>query len=187
MKLTYTGKAQDLTKEQQKKLDVRFARIGKLVEKNGGERKAHVVLKSTRHLIQADISMQFSGYPVNAAGSATDTFQALYEAGDKLEKQLLKVLEKTRAGRRDNGAKKLKENGAAGDLAAVAAVASEDEAATVRVYKVRNARQKPMTLEEAMLQIGDKKDYLVYRDADGAEAVSILIRRRDGHFDLVQS
>jgi ribosomal subunit interface protein len=187
MKLTYTGKAQDLTKEQQKKLDVRFARIGKLVEKNNGERKAHVVLKSTRHLIQAEISMQFSGHPVNAAGSATDTFQALYEAGEKLEKQLQKVLEKTRAGRRDNGAKKLKENGAAGDIVAVAAAASEDEAATVRVYKVRNARQKPMTLEEAMLHIGDKKDYLVYRDADGAEAVTILIRRRDGHFDLVQS
>jgi hypothetical protein len=30
------------------------------------------------------------------------------------------------------------------------------------------------------------RDYMVYRDA-GTDRVSVLVRRRDGHFDLVES
>jgi putative sigma-54 modulation protein len=59
--------------------------------------------------------------------------------------------------------------------------------ASKRVYRVNGAgRRKPITLEEAMLEIGPERDYLVYRDADN-EAISVLIRRRDGDFDLIES
>jgi putative sigma-54 modulation protein len=47
-------------------------------------------------------------------------------------------------------------------------------------------RRKPITLEEAILQMEDGRDYLVYRDAD-KQSVSMLVRRRDGHFDLIES
>ncbi len=183
MKITHTGKSQEFTKDEQKKLDARFARIEKLVER-AGERKAHVAWKSTRHLKSAEITMNFYDRPLASAGSNADAFLAISEAADKLEKQLLKVLEKNRStARRDNGAKALKLNGG---VVAAAATASEDEAEAVRVYRVKASRQKPMTLEEAMMHIGDKKDYLIYRDHDGAEGLSVLIRRKDGHFDLVQ-
>jgi hypothetical protein len=43
-----------------------------------------------------------------------------------------------------------------------------------------------MTLEEAMLEMGENRDYLVYRDAE-RECLSVLVRRRDGHFDLIES
>lgn len=184
MNITYTGKTQEFTREEQKKLDARFARVAKLVER-AGERKAHVVWKTTRHLKNAEITMNYYDRPLVSAGSNSDAFQALAEAVDKLEKQLLKVLEKGRStARRDNGAKALKMNGA---VIAAAATASEEEAEAVRVYRVKASRQKPMTLEEAMIHIGDSKDYLIYRDPDGAgEGLSVLIRRKDGHFDLVQ-
>jgi putative sigma-54 modulation protein len=183
MKITYTGKDRDFTQEQQKKLDNRFARLGKLVERNG-ERKAHVVLKSTRHLNTAEITMNLQDHPLISMGSNGDVFSALTEAATKLEKQILKVLEKKREPRRDGQAKLAKQNGG---IVAVAAAASEDEAEAVRVYRVNSARQKPMTLEEAMMQIGDSKDYLIYRDMDAEQAISVLIRRKDGHFDLVQA
>jgi hypothetical protein len=32
----------------------------------------------------------------------------------------------------------------------------------------------------------DGREYLVYRDAE-KECVSVLVRRRDGHFDLIES
>ncbi len=185
MKLTYSGKDQDFTREQQKKLDARFAKLGKFVEKNGGERSAHVAWKVTRHLSTAEIKLNFENHPLVGAGSDADAFQALIEAADKLEKQVHKVLAKARESRRDGDARKLKENG--GPVIAVAAAASEDEAQAVRVYRVKTARQKPMTLEDAMQNIGDKKDYLIYRDTDVSESVSVLIRRKDGHFDLVQA
>jgi putative sigma-54 modulation protein len=43
-----------------------------------------------------------------------------------------------------------------------------------------------MTLDEAVLQMDDKRDYLVYRDAQ-TDRVVMLVRRRDGHFDLVEA
>ena len=55
-----------------------------------------------------------------------------------------------------------------------------------QVYKIKPAqRRKPMTVEEAVLEMDKSQDYLVYRDAQ-TDKVSVLLRRRDGHFDLVE-
>ena len=55
-----------------------------------------------------------------------------------------------------------------------------------RVYRINNHQgRKPMTLDEALLEMDPKRDYLVYRDAK-TDRVSVLMRRRDGHFDLVE-
>jgi hypothetical protein len=43
-----------------------------------------------------------------------------------------------------------------------------------------------MTLEEAMLEMDVRSDYLVYRDA-ATDRVKVLVRRRDGQFDLVEA
>jgi putative sigma-54 modulation protein len=43
-----------------------------------------------------------------------------------------------------------------------------------------------MTLDEALLEMDARRDYLVYRDAETGR-VSVLVRRRDGHFDLVEA
>lgn len=43
-----------------------------------------------------------------------------------------------------------------------------------------------MTLEEALMEMEDQRDYLVYRDAD-RQCLSVLVRRRDGNFDLIES
>jgi hypothetical protein len=47
-----------------------------------------------------------------------------------------------------------------------------------------------MTLDEALLEMDKNRDYLVYRDAareKQGEGLSVLVRRRDGHFDLIES
>ena len=55
-----------------------------------------------------------------------------------------------------------------------------------RVYRVdNNQRHKPMTLDEAILEMEKERDYLVYRDVEN-DRLSVLMRRRDGHFDLVE-
>ena len=43
-----------------------------------------------------------------------------------------------------------------------------------------------MTLDEALIEIEKGRDYLVYRDAE-TDRLSVLLRRRDGHFDLVEA
>ena len=56
----------------------------------------------------------------------------------------------------------------------------------VNIFQVNHHdSRKPMTLEEAMLEMEQGSDYVVYRDAE-KEKVSVLVRRRDGHFDLIE-
>ena len=54
------------------------------------------------------------------------------------------------------------------------------------IYHVNHQKRKPMTLDEAVMAMEKKGDYVVYRDAETGR-VSVLVRRRDGHFDLVEA
>ena len=64
----------------------------------------------------------------------------------------------------------------------------ETETASQRhIYRVNHhEKRKPMTLDEAVLEMDKDRDYLVYRDAE-TDRVTVLVRRRDGHFDLVEA
>jgi putative sigma-54 modulation protein len=181
MNITYTGKKEDFSAEQQRKLDARFLRIGKLVERKG-EKKAHVVLKSTRNQHKAEITLNLHDHPMVGISDGPDAYHALLEATEKLEKQIHKLMEKrVSAAQRSPLAKRVKENGTI-----AFAVATEEEAQAVKIFRVKPSKQKPMTVEEALLGMNDKKDYVLFRDTD-TDAVSILVRRADGNFDLLQA
>jgi hypothetical protein len=47
-------------------------------------------------------------------------------------------------------------------------------------------RKKPMTLAEAMLEMEEGSPYVAFRDAK-SNAVSVLVRRADGGFDLIET
>ncbi len=126
-------------------------------------------------------------------GSDRDLEVAANTALDKLEKQILKLRNKWR----DTKRTKNKE--------AVISAAPVPEAAPLRAKGVKASPQtdgrsgrkkvfrvnhgdgnKPMTLEEAMLEMEASQDYMVYRDAS-TDRVTVLMRRADGHFDLIES
>lgn len=199
MNITYKGKTREFTGVEQQKLDAKFARIGKLVDRKG-ERKAHVVVTTTRHLQKAEIQMNFEEHPLVGIASDPDFYQAVCAAVDKLEKQTLKVREKMRDHRgpeikissrleqvptlaRKSSLKK-SPNGGSMNGVAVSAVPAKSRSA--KVYRVANHRHsKPMTLDEAMLKMKSEHDYFAFVDSDSG-SVSVLIRRADGHFDLVE-
>jgi putative sigma-54 modulation protein len=183
MKVTYRGINKELTPKMQEKLAAKFAKISKLVEKRG-EQEAHVAVTSENRMHKAEIAMQFHGHPLVGIASDADLFTALSEALDKLDKQAVKNCAKHRAKARRSGDKE-SANGS-GELVGVVA-SSEGAKVAQKVYRVNHLDQrKPMTLEEALLEMGKDQDYMVYRDAD-KECVSVLVRRRDGHFDLIEA
>lgn len=184
MKVTYTGKQKALLPAQQKKLDAKIAKIAKLVDSPKSEKEAHVSLSSERHLTRAEVTVAAYDHNVAGAAAETDQFTAISEAFDKLEKQILKLRTKWRDIKR--GPKESwKEEETEAVVAAEAEVQDAEGAASKRVFRVsQHARRKPMTLEEALLEMGDHRDYLVYRDAE-TDILSVLVRRRDGHFDLI--
>jgi putative sigma-54 modulation protein len=185
MKITYTGRQVELAPAQLKKLEARFAKIGKLLD-GKHECEAHVILSLERHLHHAEATINYFNHQLVGLGSSSDLFTAIHSAAEKLEKQSLK----TRTKWRDTKRAPKSEKSNAPERAAKAVkrepeVEPEPEPAHLIHHIENHKKQKPMTLDEAILQIGDKRDYLVYRDAQ-TDRVVMLVRRRDGDFDLVE-
>jgi putative sigma-54 modulation protein len=179
MKITYTGRQVELAPAQLKKLEERFAKVGKLLD-GRRECEAHVILSLERHWHQAEVTVNYFNHQLVGLGSNSDLFTSIHSAIEKLEKQAVKQRSKWR----DTKRTPRKETEAA-NQARTAEREPEPEPER-RVYRVNHhQKRKPMTLEEAMLEMDKNRDYLVYRDAE-TDRTSVLVRRRDGNFDLVE-
>jgi ribosomal subunit interface protein len=180
MKVTYTGKLEKLDAASQRKLDARFQKLAKLLDRKG-EKEAHVILTTERHLRHAEITVNYYDQALVGAHAAKDDLDALLGACDKLEKQILKYQTKRRDSKRRTPVK-----------AVVAAESSPTREAVEpdsapRIFRVNHkASRKPMTVEEAILEFNDRKNYVVFQDSE-TERLSVLLRRDDGHFDLIES
>lgn len=195
MKITYTGKPEALTPAENRKIEQKFVKLSKLFDNYKGEAEAHVIVAAQRHLKRAEITVQYRNHQLVGESAAADAFTAMTDALEKLEKQILKVRTKWRDTKR--GPKQQPEIAPAAEAPvrakepkrAPSRVAVEPEPGTPggpQLLRVNHhERRKPMTVDEAILEI-DGRDYVVYRDA-GTGRVSVLIRRRDGNFDLIEA
>jgi putative sigma-54 modulation protein len=188
MKVTYKGLPHALAPKIQQKLDGKFAKIAKLLD-GKGEREAHVIVTQERRTCCAEVTVQFHDHKLVGKGSDTDLATALLMALEKLDSQAVKQRTKWRAThrRQDEGLKRSGEAETPSKAPASPVRKVKAESAAKRIFRVNgDARRKPMTLDEAVLEMDQNRDYLVYRDAEH-EGLSVLVRRRDGHFDLIES
>jgi ribosome hibernation promoting factor len=182
VKITYTGRQVELAPAQLKKLEARFAKIGKLLD-GRRECEAHVILSLERHLHNAEATVNYFGHQLVGIGSNGDLFIAIHAAAEKLEKQAVKARTKWRDTKRTPH----KSPSEAESEPAAPAETVADKEPERRVFRINHhQKRKPMTLDEAMLEMDRSRDYLVYRDAE-TDRISVLLRRRDGNFDLVES
>jgi putative sigma-54 modulation protein len=196
MKISYTGKAETIPAKQRAKLEARLQKLSKTLERRG-EKEAHIVLTQERFLHKVEITTNAWDHALVGIATDADLSVAAHKAFDKLEKQMLKL------GARWRDTKRVRDKEADGAKASEAfqpAAAPPKKAATgaarpgaagkaalKRVFRVNHPNgSKPMTVEEAMLEIEAAQDYLVYRDAQ-TDRVTVLMRRSDGNFDLIES
>jgi putative sigma-54 modulation protein len=193
MKISYTGKSEEIPPRQRTKLEAKLQKLSKVVE-HRGEKEAHVVLTQQRFLHKVEITMNAWDHALVGIATDGDIAVAAHEAFGRLEKQLLKL----RARWRDT--KRVRDKEADGEKASATLHAKPakavstpkkvvvvKKAARKQVFRVNHSDgSKPMTLEEAMLEMEASQDYLVYRDAQ-TDRLTVLMRRADGHFDLIES
>lgn len=203
MKVSYTGIKSGLPAKLQDKLDTKFAKLSKLVDGHG-EKRAHVVVTSERHLHKAEITLHVHNHQLVGIGSDSDVFKAMCAALERIEKQAAKEGAKWReTTRRSESIKVVAANEGQTRTSKPAPqrkIAPKKAAggnngharrdaggADARVFRPdHHERGKPITLEEALIEMEDGRDYVAYRDAD-KQAVCMLIRRRDGHYDLIET
>lgn len=198
MKVSYKGIQKDLPSKLQDKLDAKFAKLSKVVD-GRGEKQAHVVVTSERHLHKAEITLHVHNHQLVGIGADSDLFTAMSAALDRIEKQAAKQGAKWRDTTRRSEPMKTATAKAAPEIAAqppgsvktasrkTGPAGAKSPASGTRVFRPNHHEQgKPITLEEALLEMEDGREYVAYRDAD-KQVVSILIRRRDGHYDLIET
>jgi putative sigma-54 modulation protein len=94
--------------------------------------------------------------------------------------KLLRQAQRQRAKRRE------RKGAASPRLAVPAPERGGDGGSRPRVVRTRRVAVKPMTLEEAALEMGGRADgVLVFRDA-ATERVGVLFRRKDGNLGLIE-
>jgi ribosome-associated translation inhibitor RaiA len=179
MRLTFTGRKQTWTVDQEKKVAARMNRLEKLVrtEKSGGEdaHGVHAALSAQRHLTKAEVTLRCFGRDAAGAGSGPDEFHSVIEALAKLEAQVMRLNEKHYTARKRASKK-----------AAAAPPPMEKSPAPALRRVTVGPRRKPMTVEEAILAIAPKEGYLPFRDAETG-SLAVLIRRGPSDFDLVEA
>ncbi len=193
MKLIYSGKTREFTPELEARILNKLSKLSKVAEQRG-EREVHFVHQMERHLHKVEILMNFYDHPLVGEGQDADLTVALTQAAEKLEKQLLKQRDRWRDTHRDaKGVRSGKENWDGTQPAATVASDSGEPAKPglngisrkPKVFRVNyDEDRKPMTLDEALLEI-DGTDYVVFRNSD-RNCLSVLIKRADGNFDLVE-
>ena len=196
MKINYTGRHDAFPPKQRAKLEAKLQKVAKLVERKG-EREAHVILTQERFLHKIEITFNAWEHSFVGIASDRDLECAANTALDKLEKQIVKLRTKWRDTSRRHKDKEAtvsqviaetppaNERAKSGKISAPSASAKADRKKVFRVNH-GDGSSKPMTLEEAMLEMEASQDYMVYRDAR-TDRVAVLMRRPDGHFDLIES
>jgi len=192
MKLIVSGKTKDFTPELEDKFTAKLSKLSKFIEQRG-EREAHVTHQVERHLHKIEVVVNFYDHSLVGEGIDADLDTALCHAVEKLEKQIVKVRGRWRDTHRDPKAvRSIKENGTSDPdpepLRSTNGKGQASHAGRPKIFRVNyDEDRKPMTLEEAMLEMERETDsYVVYRDSS-RNCLSVLVRRADGNFDLIES
>jgi putative sigma-54 modulation protein len=140
--------------------------------------EAHIILSTEKFRNVVEINLSANGWNINAKEEAKDMHLAVDSCIDKIERQLKKQREKTRE-HKPQSIRHVDEKATEG--------LEEDEYAMAKVVETRKIVLKPMSLEEAVLELeGGKARFLVYRDT-ASEKVSLVYRLDDGNFAHIET
>jgi putative sigma-54 modulation protein len=175
MKFEYTGRHIEVTPALKAHVEEHFSRIDHLFK--GKPANAHVIIEVERGRHRAEIVVKWRNDVMTANASNSDMYLSLSKCVDTIEKQALKL--KNKVIDKSHKAKK------AGEIAAATSEITPAPRAP-RIIRSRRYSVKPMTPEEAALELdGAENGFLVFRSAESAR-ISIIYSRKDGNFGLIE-
>jgi putative sigma-54 modulation protein len=128
---------------------------------------------------------------MHGAATGRDLRAALGAAAEKLEHQAQKLKSRWTEGKRQGVSAAKAESAAprperARRVFATGLAVPESDGDAVRIIRARRYAVKPMSVDEAALEVGAAQDaFLVFRNAT-TDSVNVLFRRPDGHLGLIE-
>ena len=174
MNIKITGKELKATDAIKNYIDTKAERIEKYFDAE--DINLFVTIKKEGGDQVAEMQISVNGESFRAVTASNDLYASIDKDIDILEGQIRKY--KTRLNR------KSKDNKLAFNLASIEPLEDEEEDVLV---KTKTITPKPMDMEEAIMQmelIGHS--FFVYRDTE-TDAISIVYRRNDGDYGLIET
>jgi putative sigma-54 modulation protein len=140
--------------------------------------EAHIIVSMEKFRNFAEINLSSNGWNINAKEEAKDMHLAIDSCIEKIEKQLKKQREKIRE-HKPKSIRRGKEKSEEGE--------EEEESNVNKIAETRKVILKPMSFDEAIMEIEGTKDrFIIYRDSS-SENVSLIYRRDDGNYALIET
>jgi putative sigma-54 modulation protein len=179
MKIEFTGRQTEISTEVRRLAERKLEKVARVLP---GITRAHVILTVDKHRQIAEVSAHSRNLDLTAVEESTNPRLSVANAMDKLLRQAQRQQQKRRGRKGASSARRLSPA-----AASRASSAEEEEAVSVpRVIRNRRRAVKPMTLDEATLEIEARGEaVLVFRDAV-SERMRILYRREDGNLGLIE-
>lgn len=173
MKINYTARHAHLNPDIKKYCEKRILALEKFV---GHPIEADVLLSVEKYRQKVEINLKSRMATLNTVEETHDMFSSLVGAFDHLEKRVKREREKLREKKR----RRIKEP-------EIYFTERETEKRPKRVVRSQSYSMKPMSLEEAIVQLETRKEEVfLFRTLD-AENWAVLYRRKDGNYGMVES
>ena len=174
MKFTFTEKRMDSSEELRA---YSMRKIGKLDRFFRNEGEAFVTYSIERGRFKAEITIHNNGMYYRASELTNDMYASVDSGVAAIERQIRR--NKTRL------EKKLRE-GVLEKEAAPAFESAEEEAEEFKIVRSKRFSIKPMSVEEAILQMNLLgHEFFVFKNMDSEEAFSVVYKRKQGGYGLI--
>src|SRR5687767_422169 len=189
MRLELTGRHVAITPTVRKAVERQLARLGRLLNDNIVSVQVVISREKTRHHVEMTLHARGEHF-LHGAATGKDVAAALAAAAEKLDHQAQKLKSKWTERKRQgvSPAKAAAPRREDAGRALASAIASGDgEVAPVRIVRTRRYAVKPMSVDEAALEVGsDRGAFIVFRNAH-TDLVNVLFRRPDGNLGLIEA
>lgn len=139
-----------------------------------------VIFTQQKHRHEVEVLLKSNTLSITGHEEATDFFSSIDAVLDNLERQLKKQKQKVRKHKKTN------ENRMWRYRMDVIAAEGEEERPEPQVIVSENFYAKPMSLEEAVMQLKlNNNEFMVFMDSS-TEKINVLYRRKDGNIGLIQ-
>lgn len=175
MKFEFTGRHLDVTPALRSHVTEHFDRLNHIFD--GKPAKAHVIIEVERGKHRSEIIVKWRNDILTANSSVSDMYQSLTQTIGKIEKQALKLKKKV-----------IDKSHKAKKVSTITTPEAEVEPAPAapKIVFARKYAVKPLTDEEAILQLeAEVNQFLVYRNAEN-QRVSVIYKRKDGDYGLIE-
>ncbi len=174
MKILITSRHENLSEGLKDHIQDKIQRVEKYL---GNIREAHVILTFEKNLHTCEVNLVAKFLKLSAKSSSRDMYQSIDSALERLEKQARKQKEKRVERRHSEGGKALS--------VVHGLISTPVEGDEIKVIKTKKFEIKPMTVEEAALQLtASKNEFLVFFDAE-TDKTSVVYKRKDNHIGLI--